>query len=305
VNNPQQNTTDSLPKTDASGNVVLDPPPAGQGVQIVFGPFTVPSDSEVQIDYYFKLPTNIPIDVARIQIATNYGTHHMNLFRYNVPHVEDTEYSFNSSVIWQDGDLMIEAQQHYIDWSMPAGSSVHLDAQGQMALQVHYVNASTQTTPNGKGKVVINLWYATSPVTSYASMLFAQNTHVLILPHSDTTFSKICTFSPAAKPFSIVAMTGHFHSRGKNFTVEKWDLNADTSLGVLYKNVTWNEPPFESYPTPISILSGQGVKYTATYENTTADTIFFGPHVETQEHCNLFLWFIPGLNNGQTIYDNN
>jgi hypothetical protein len=36
------------------------------------------------------------------------------------------------------------------------------------------------------------------------------------------------------------------------------------------------------------------------------DKIFpFGAHVAYEEHMNLFTWFAPGWNDGQTIYDDN
>src|SRR3569623_998967 len=58
-------------KTDAAGNVTLDPPAPGEGIQIVLGPFNVdslatiernlpkgPTDNEFQANYYFKLPND-------------------------------------------------------------------------------------------------------------------------------------------------------------------------------------------------------------------------------------------------------
>ncbi len=301
VTNPPA-TTDG-PGTDAQGNVTLPVPPADSGIQITFGPFSVPQGQEVQIDHWFKLPNDLPFDVGRIEIATNNGTHHMNLFRTLNQHPDTDEYNFASQAIWDESDLMIEAQQHFIDWSLPGGIAVHLNKNEQMTMQVHYVNASTQNTPNGMGKVVVNLYKATGPVTQHASMLFAQKTSVVIKPHSDTSFSKFCDFSLANKPLNVYAMTGHFHSRGKEFTVEKWDSATNTSLGVIYQNAAWSEPPFLVFNPPVVINPGQLLKYTAVYHNDTDSTITFGPHVEYQEHCNLFLWFSPGYKDGQTIYD--
>ncbi len=294
---------ETLPGTDSHGNVTLPVPPADSGIQIVFGPFAVPQGQEVQIDHWFKLKTTLPFEVGRIQIATNLGTHHMNLFRTLTPHADSNEYNFSSTAIWNESDLMIESQQHYIDWSLPTGVSVHLNSAEQMCMQVHYVNASTQTTPNDSGKVVINIWKANGPATQPASMLFAQDTAVLIKPHSDTSFSKFCRFAGTTKPLAIYAMTGHFHSRGKSFVVEKWDSVNNASLGEVYRSVAWSEPPFKVFDPPLTLNPGEMIKYTANYHNDSDSTIKFGPHVETQEHCNLFLWFTPGYLGGKTIYD--
>jgi len=297
------NTQQTLPLTDSLGNVALPVPSPDSGIQLVYGPFKVPTGQEVQIDHYFKLPTDLPFEVGRIQIATNDGTHHMNLFRTLNVHPDTDEYNFASQAIWDESDLMIESQSHYIDWKLPAGVSVKLNQHEQMCMQVHYVNAQTQNTPNGYGKIVVNIYKSTTTNNQHASMLFAQKKSVLIRPHSDTTFSKFCSFGIATKPLNIYAMTGHFHSRGRSFVVEKWDSVSQTSLGVIYQNATWSEPPFKVFDPPIVIQPGQLIRYTATYHNDSDSTIVFGPKVDLNEHCNLFLWFSPGYKDGQTIYD--
>ncbi len=297
-------TQTTVPQLDGQGNVMLPVPAAADGIQLVYGPFDVPQGQEVQLDYYFKLPVDDTLDVDRIEIATNDGTHHMNLFRSFKDHSDTTEYSFASTGIWNSSDLMIECQQHYLDWSLPTGAAVRLAPHAQMVMQIHYVNATTQSTPNGKGKIVINLYRAKQKASLIASMLFASNPHILIPPHSDTSFSKFCDFLPARLPIQILSMTGHFHSRGKQFTVEKWDAIGDTSLGVIYNSTAWSEPPFVSYKdSPVTIEPGQLIKYTCHYHNDTDSTFTFGPQVGTNEHSNLFVWFIPGIAGGQTIYD--
>jgi len=293
----------TTPQPDPNADVSLPVPPPDSGIQLVFGPFDVPLGQEVQIDHWFKLGTTVPFDVGRIEIATNYGTHHMNLFRTLTPHPDSDEYNFASQAIWDESDLMIEAQQHNLDWSLPPGVSVHLNANEQMCMQVHYVNATTQSTPNGHGKVVINLYKAAQPVSEHASMLFAQKVNFALSPHSDTTLVKYCNFGATQLPVKIYGMTGHFHSRGKEFVVEKWDLANNVSLGEIYRNTAWSEPPFKVFDPPVELQPNQTLKYSATYHNDRDTTIYFGPHVESQEHCNLFLWFSPGYKDGQTIYD--
>ncbi|MFI5264996.1 MAG: hypothetical protein ACHQM6_10815, partial [Candidatus Kapaibacterium sp.] len=59
---------------DASGNVWMNPPPAGQGIQIDILPFTVPDSAEVQGNFYLTVPSNVPFNVGRIEIAMNNGT---------------------------------------------------------------------------------------------------------------------------------------------------------------------------------------------------------------------------------------
>src|SRR5437588_9770767 len=65
---------------DASGNVQMDPPPPGEGIQIKILPFYVKSGTEDQEVYFFDFPSDVDFEIGRIEIANNEGTHHMNCF---------------------------------------------------------------------------------------------------------------------------------------------------------------------------------------------------------------------------------
>jgi len=335
---------------DAQGNVWMNPPPSGEGLQIAVEPFAVPDSAEVQGNFYLHLPSDVPFDVGRIEIAMNQGTHHMNLYRWanlwppdsGIPrpviyrHLDgkiDTvqvryQAQFNALIVRNNGDLMVEAQVPYLNWTFPTlpdgtQGAVHFGANDTLVIENHYVNTSNvpggspQITPNGYGKVIINLWKATGATTT-ASMMFARKTNLKIPAYSDSTYYKDCTVmnnisSLRNTPVYILGITGHYHSRGKQFWVDKMkelvDANGNTRdtilLDHLYYSPSWDEPPFTAYPTPIPVNLGQGefIRYYAEYVNTTGNVINFGPYVATEEHMNLFMWFAPGWNNGQTIYD--
>ena len=331
---------------DASGNVWMNPPPPGEGIQIAVQPFVVPDSAEVQGNFYLHLPSNVPFDVGRIEIAMNEGTHHMNLYKsttywppdsgVNRPVIltdisgkADTmnikyQAQFNATIVRNGGDLMVEAQVPYLNWEFPklndgpnagAQTCVHFGANDTLVIENHYVNISSltgggsQTTPNGYGKVIINLWKTTSAPVVHGSMMFARKTNLVVAP-GDNTYKKDCYF-PGVQSDSIylLGMTGHFHSRGKRFWVEERQTTStgDSLLATIYDSPTWSEPPFSAYSTPIKVKIGKGqfLRYYAEYLNTTGVAIPFGPHVATQEHMNLFVWFAPGWNDGQTVYDDN
>jgi hypothetical protein len=160
----------------------------------------------------------------------------------------------------------------------------------------------------------MNLWKATGGATVPASMMVARQKQLHIPPHQDYTISEDCNFTPSDIdwPISILGMTGHFHSLGKKFTVDKMRAIVDvkgTRVGDtliqanIYHNATWSEPPFTSYNPPIQLNKGEFLRYTAEYFNNTDAVVLFGPRVKSQEHCNLFTWFVPAWHNGQTLYD--
>src|SRR5579872_2612006 len=150
---------------NADGNVWMNPPPTGQGLQIAVEPFPVPADSEVQGDFYLHIPTDVPFDVGRIEIAMNQGTHHMNMYRSTVAWPPDSgiarpvifshfngkvdtvnvryQAEFNATIVRNGGDMMVEAQVPYLNWyfpKLPDGSqtAVHFGANDTIVLENHY-----------------------------------------------------------------------------------------------------------------------------------------------------------------------
>ncbi|HEY9723523.1 MAG TPA: hypothetical protein V6D47_16040, partial [Oscillatoriaceae cyanobacterium] len=283
----------------------LAPPPEGQGVQLTIPAFDVPYLTEVQKDFYMKLPVDHDVMINRIQFSYPEGCHHCTLFKtddLNVPdHVEDTF----DAIAYQNYAMVAGAQAGELDWKLPDGVGEPMHAHEQLCLQVHFVNALTQKTPGGKGWVKINLWFADpKAITSDLGSYFGINQNLDILPHTTATYSKDVDLSQfgVKDDVKIIAMTGHFHSRGRTFLINR--INPDGSLGQeLYRSENWDEPPFRLYDPPITLKAGEKLRYTTTYVNNSDITITFGPHVETQEHSNLFMYFYPGPADGKPIND--
>ncbi|MBS1903253.1 MAG: hypothetical protein JSS75_06085 [Bacteroidetes bacterium] len=344
---------------DSDGNVVLQPPAPGEGIQIMVDTFAVPYGKEIQGDFYFQLPNDVPIYVDHIEIAMNKGSHHMNCFKTDLKFQQgqfgdttpvtkhrmmfthdgkidtvmaDKQMSFYVTTVWNNSDMMVEAQVDHLNWNLatlPTDTStpenlrgkqtvVRLEPHQNMIIENHYVNADVQTTPNGKGKIYINLYFAKSADIIPASMYVGRYVHLQIPPHStDYAYPKNCVFPvDLPRPIYILGMTGHYHAHGKSFFVDvvrqKFDefgqLKGYDSIPVIpkiYVNSTWNEPPFVSYDKPIKLDTGETLRYTAVFYNPSDTAVNFGGHVLYQEHDNLFAWFVPAWNNGKTVRDDN
>jgi hypothetical protein len=259
--------------------------------------FQVPAGTEIQHCYYFKLPSDVDLDVVRIQVKYLQGSHHMNLYQSSgdVPdHDEDCwqPVNFTSASNPSGYDMVVGSQSADLDWHMPAGTAFHLKAHRQMMLQTHYVNAATQQTPLNVGHVKVNLETSAPgdpPITAHVGTMFANNTNIHIPPHTSRSFSTTCDVPDDVK---FIAMTGHFHSRGKSFSVNACS-DGQTPQEEIYRSRDWDTPPFVVLDTPREVPSGGGLYYTCDFQNDTDLDITFGPHVETQEHCNLFAYFYP------------
>jgi len=282
------------------GDAPLKVSPIERGFQIVIGPFDVPAGQETQKNFYVKFPSDQDVYVNKVEFDYNPGSHHLNIFKsdnLDVPdHIEDT---FNA-IQWEAWDLVTASQREKLAWTMPPGVAFHLKPHQQMDFQVHYVNATTQKTPGGQGKATITFHIIDQKnVTALVGAVFANNKKVALSPRTEATFSKV------VKPFStdvnILWMTGHFHSQGKSFKVNRWD---GTQIGSeVYNSGSWDEPPVQFYDPPLTIKAGESFIYTTSYVNTSDQTIKFGPHVETEEHSNLFIFYYPAPGDGKAVYD--
>ncbi|MEB3237675.1 MAG: hypothetical protein VKO64_08620 [Candidatus Sericytochromatia bacterium] len=275
----------------------LEPPPTGQGVQLVIEPFEVRRGQEIQRNFYLKLPVDRQVAVTRIDFAMREGSHHCNLFKTDEATPDHFEDTFDQ-VPFTRYDLFAGNQTPQSTWQLPAGTGIYLSPRQQLVIQSHYVNASTQTTPE-RAEVKVNLWFAPEGAKpERMGTLFANNRRLIIPPQATASFTQWFVFR---RDVHVAAMTGHFHSRGKRFAVSRWD---GARLGeLLYESLAWTEPPFTTYSDPgIPVASGSGVSFTADYVNRSDATVTFGGKVETQEHANLFLYFWPANPGRDALY---
>jgi hypothetical protein len=310
--------------------IMLAPPAAGEGFQIGTPEFDVPPGQEVQDCYFIKLPTTKETWVKRITMAQNAGTHHMNIFRlgskvdlwYNQAEIDATGVSVVgggdgsgecwNSANWADWPLVANSQTSdptakVNDWQLPDGVGMKFEPGEIVALQTHYVNASTQRTP-GKGQVLAN--FITDDASKFQHELgtiFATNQGIRICPgETDKFFDSTCYF--ATGEVTITAANSHFHSRGTYFNMRVRDPATGREDPPFYENTSWDSPVFLT-DLNAKVPNGGGFKYRCEYTvpadagcgDPTQDCCFtFGGHVDWQEHCNAFVYYYPKLSSGTT-----
>src|SRR5262249_23384608 len=171
---------------------------------------------EVQDCYYFSVPIGAPMDVHEIEVALNPGSHHMNLFRFvgaSSGHTDgEVQHGCWDAVAFESWDLVFNSQTTgKVNWTLPAGVSHHLEPGEMFMLQTQYVNASTQKTRPGPGKVVANFYQASPADAQYRlGSMFANNRSIRLEPGQMTAATAQCLVPHDVK---FVAMSGHFHSR--------------------------------------------------------------------------------------------
>jgi len=224
---------------------------------------------------------------------------------------------------WSDWPLVANSQQDgNVDWTYPDGVANVLEPTEWLMLQTHYVNATTQTT-EAPGHVTVNFWtIATNEVKSELGTVFATKQSIRVCQNNPApTFEGSCQFNSKV-PVTIIGANSHFHSRGKTFDMFTWDGVSTTTpphQDQFYESTAWNEPPMLHSPDLLRVVQpGAGVWYHASYEwtppeaaigcsgldaydktkNMTPDADLdccytFGPIVEKNEHCNIFVYYYP------------
>jgi hypothetical protein len=326
----------------------LLPPPSGQGFQFKTGDFAVPAGTEEQDCYFFRvkdlaqaggLDPSKPVNLHRVQVVQLSGTHHMNVFRVRTIAGLDpkngaiqkasngTGECFKSSN-WADWPLVANTQQGgQIDWTFPDGVVNELNDAANpdewLMLQTHYVNATTQSTPDALGSVTVNFFtLPAEQVTAKMGTVFATKQSIRVCEKNPTpTFSGTCQFN-STQPVHVIGANGHFHSRGKEFDIFAWDGKSTSTPDVsqrFYQSLRWDDPPMAHSPTlDLQVPAQGGIWYTCAYEwvpptdavgcagvnaydqtkyMTPADQLdccyTFGPIVEKSEHCNAFVYYYP------------
>ena len=151
----------------------LAPVPTGQGFQIVTQETEVPQGVERQDCYFYKAGelaqangmAHEPIYLHRIQIGQREGSHHMNIYRVRTlvgldpangvfqPGTNGAGPCFNSAN-WADWPLIANTQQKgTLDWEYPEGVANIIQPDEWLMVQTHFVNATTQKTPQDYGRV--------------------------------------------------------------------------------------------------------------------------------------------------------
>ncbi len=299
-------------------DVSLAAPPAGEGFQLAVPPFQVPAGQEIQSCYFFTVPgatQGADVWVNHYEVAQTTGSHHMNVFRVKTiknligtpggPPVVNGE-CFTSSN-WSDWPLVVNSQQEATtDWTLPEDVGAKFQVGELLMLQTHWVNATTQKTP-GEAKVFVNFWTPPTPPANEMGTLFATNQNIRVCPGDvDKTFAKTCKFP--SQGINVIAANGHFHSRGTLFEMMPVDAMGNAGSD-FYTSTKWDDPPMaRDFTTNIGV--GGGVEWKCHYDfpqgacggemimnpdgTTTPTCCFtFGGHVETQEHCNAFVYFWP------------
>jgi hypothetical protein len=222
------------------------------------------------------------------------------------------------SANWSDWPLVTNTQSSspsdpYTDWKLPEGVALRFTPGELLMVQTHYVNSTLQPSPAG-GKVGINFYRSKLESPIELGTLFATQQSLRVCRSNPrATFTGTCRFPGAV---TITAANGHFHSRGRELTMYIWDgrsLEHPDESARFYLSREWDHPPMaRALERPVP--SGGGVWWNCQYEwrpplggcgevnekdpEQQGDCCYvFGGNTDVGEHCNVFVYYYPRVNN--------
>ncbi len=264
----------------------LPAPPAGTGFQLKVDRFDVAATFERELFVYRKLGNPSDIYVSRIETSMRPFSHHFLLYTFNDAALASPALLPAPDVVrdirMPDGTLnllaMLPMAYHVFfggsmaqrsSYTFPAGTALRLPASAAIDLNVHYANKTTSVVP---GEAYANLYTVPlAQVQHVVSTLNLSNTSFSLPAGQRTTVEKSFTFGART---TIVALTSHMHARGEQFQIRLVGGARDGE--VVYSNTDWEHPALITFPVPIVLEKGQGLRSVVTWNNTTTRAIGFG-----------------------------
>lgn len=243
-----------------------------------------PAGSEVVQCHTFKLPSDTPVALSRIRFAFARGSHHVHIYSSDQAEPDGVT-DCRNGVSWPRWKLVTGAQEQPLDWKLPAGLSIPLQARQQLMVQVHWLN----TTPAALSGSIDLSFHPTTEPGQAVGVMFGINKQVALAPGERRTLRQFC---PMPEGSHLVAMMGHFHALGRSYNVDVRAPGAGSGFSI-YTGADESTLLFKEFAPAYTIPPAAGLAFECEYLNTRPLPISWGPDTQTQEHCNMTAYYYP------------
>jgi hypothetical protein len=270
---------------------------------LVVPPHQVPAGTEVQRCWEMDFPSDTDVDINRIHWEFAKGSHHLHVYLAadGQPRGAPTNYDCFQAVDFDKWHLMVATQNGTLDWNLPPKTGMTVKARQRVLVQTHYLNTSLLGTDGGWAYGAVHLHRVdASQVKTQIGAIFGQDRAIDIAPHAKAHVAGKCQLPG---PGQFVAMTGHFHSHGTSFKL--YITRKDGTEDLFYQTVGFDQPAWETFDVDHEGMQhlgeGDGFRWECEYQNDSDVEVKFGPREDTQEHCNLFAFYM--LDEGQASFE--
>ncbi|MGZ3449525.1 MAG: monooxygenase [Polyangiales bacterium] len=257
---------------------------------------TVPAGKEIFRCQMVKLPLAIDGDPEIFVQSTAHdytpGSHHYLVFRTTLT---DVPTGLDKPFDCAEGDgVMTKYATGYVfggqvpkeERKLPDGIALPLKSYEILALQAHYINASSKDLDAS-----VHVEMRTIPkaqVKDRAGIYRMYDPYIHIAPKSAGTAQMRC---PVKHDITVVAASPHMHVRGQTETA--WLDVGDTKAATPFlTNDDWQHP--KEFTGPMAVKAGSFFRFQCAYKNDEDRNVYQGQSA-TDEMCMLSAFYYPAM----------
>ena len=215
---------------------------------------------EKQTCHRTRFPRRQEVDVNRVQMFVKGGSHHVHLYRPYGGEVEFPTKDCPFAVDFSKWQLVTASQNPVLDWQLPPGVAINFLPRQPLMIQTHFVNAQALDV-RGAAKAKIKLHpMDPSTVTAHGGALFGQDRTVNVPPGDHLQISRCALTGDAAsgRQLTIMALTGHYHFRGTEFTVYRDPGRRNAAASSSTSTTATTTRSAQEYPGSAALVARAG-----------------------------------------------
>ncbi|NUQ78738.1 MAG: hypothetical protein HUU21_34870 [Polyangiaceae bacterium] len=275
-------------------DVLLAPPPEGQGVQYQMTTRLEPG-TEAEHCKFVQAPAE-GMYVNRDEVRFTKGSHHFLLYETpytSIPTETEDGKAVDTSGVFDcsQGATLDFAVTKLIAGSQNADGDAFLTFPSDVALRVepgrvllmnaHYINATSAPI---EPEVRVNLFtIPAEQVKEQGDILFWYNPFIKVGAKSEARARMKCMVHTDIK---LMNVQSHMHARGTGYAA------ALPEGAPFYTNNAWEGVPVKRFDSGMDIKAGTWIDYYCDYNNTGAADVYQGPR-STDEMCMLIGAYYP------------
>ncbi len=270
---------------DAAAPVVIDPPPPAGGYQLTTDEYTVEPGQERYLCYTFYSPADREIAITKVEPVNGVSVHHVALFQsflypepdgfHECPELVRT----NWQPIWAGG-------AGGASLTLPDGVAFRIAPSTQYVVQFHLQNTGDAPVTE---RSAINLTDGGDATAYEPAGIFAIGSFNLNIPTGAMDFQQILECN-ADRQMNVFAAFPHMHKLGTKLSFDT-GATVDTAAEA-YKIDPWKFGDQPMDPVDFSITSGDFMRATCHWDNTTGAPVVFGESSDN-EMCFMILFYWP------------
>ncbi|HEY6557451.1 MAG TPA: hypothetical protein VI072_09260 [Polyangiaceae bacterium] len=339
--NPNQQTGDLIgarpcvnkPNSGYPGDeLCIEPPPAGKGFQMRYGPknyddtaevakYLLAPGEETTDCLYMKTPNEQGVFMNQYHARLRPGSHHMITYTMDGNKADSTAPEECGFGLWR---FLVGSQEQTIDIrnrdQAPEleKAAMYIAPKLQAAVQVHFVN--TSNTETKLKEAWVNAVYAegddidvrVEPIFWIGGLSTVTKARTSQVVKAKCEVPPTMADKPTPADLRMLQLTGHYHSHTTKF--EAWHVDKETGTKTrIYASNGYQEPGFTYFntvtknPTPegndyggdhsgeLFMTVGDRIEWECTVENNDDWDLPFGNAVYKAEMCNMFGTYAPSI----------